>query len=227
MINLINDDCLKHLKKFEDNQFELAIVDPPYGLAQAGAHTHISGKRKLYHDKMENWDVKPSQEYFDELRRVSKNQIIFGMNYFMDMLPPSRCFIVWDNQIRGLSFSQAELAWASFPQMSKVFSLSNRQLDRIHRCQKPVELYKWILLNYANKGDKILDTHLGSGSIAIACHDLEYDLTAFEISEEYYLDARSRLHIHQRQLKLNLFDENCTAEPDDSYEFSTWSDMHT
>ena len=202
MIKLYQEDCLPKLRSFEDNQFSLAIVDPPYGLAEAGAYTHISGSRKLYEDKMERWDNRPSQEYFDELRRVSQNQIIFGMNYFMDMLPPSRCFIVWDNLNRGLSFSQAELAWASFERMSKVCTLSNRQPDRIHRCQKPVDLYKWILINFASEGETILDTHLGSGSIAIACHELGYDLTAFEINKEYFNNAKSRLELHQRQLKI-------------------------
>ena len=202
MINLYNTDCLEALRQMKDNQYSLAIVDPPYGLAEAGAHSHISGKRKLYHDKLESWDTRPSKEYFDQVRRVSENQIIFGMNYFMDMLPPSRCFIVWDNLQRGLSFSQSELAWASFPQMCKVIRLSNTQPDRIHRCQKPVALYEWILSNYAKEGDTILDTHLGSGSIAIACHNMRYSLDAYEINTEYFEAAKARLKEHQRQLQL-------------------------
>lgn len=202
MIRLFNGDCMEALHRMEDDQYDLAIVDPPYGLAESGAHTHISGTRKLYHDKMKDWDVRPTQAYFNELRRVSKNQIIFGMNYFMDMLPPSRCFVVWDTTQRGLSFSQSELAWASFNQMCKVVRISNNQPDRIHRCQKPVDLYEWLLSTYAKKGDKILDTHLGSGSIAVACHNMGYDLDAYEINTEYYEAAKARLELEQRQMRL-------------------------
>jgi site-specific DNA-methyltransferase (adenine-specific) len=203
-IKLYNKDCLDAMREMEDNEFDLAIVDPPYGLREAGAHSHISGTRKLFYDldKYESWDKKPSQLYFDELRRVSKNQIIFGMNYFSDMLPPSRCFIVWDNLNRGLSFSQAELAWCSFKQMSKVVRMSSRQLDRIHRCQKPVDLYLWIMSRYAQPGDKILDTHLGSGSSALAAHDLGFDFVGYEIDTEYYEKAQDRLQQHQKQLTL-------------------------
>lgn len=202
MINLYNADCLEAMKSMNDNQYDLAIVDPPYGLAESGAHSHISGSRKLYSDKMEKWDQRPDQEYFDQLLRVSKNQIIFGMNYFIDKLPVSRCFIVWDTTQRGLSFSQAELAWSSFPEMCKVVRISNNQPDRIHRCQKPIRLYEWILSNYAKQGDQILDTHLGSGSIAIACHNMRFDLDAFEINSEYYQAAKDRLQDHQNQLQL-------------------------
>ena len=204
-INLHNSDCLEALRTFKDDQFDLVIADPPYGLAESGAHTHISATRKLYSDKMADWDKRPTQEYFDQIRRVSKNQIVFGMNYFMDMLPPSRCFIVWDNCNRGLSFSQAELAWASFPQMSKVFKHNSSNPSRIHRCQKPVPLYMWLLKTYAPKGSTILDTHLGSGSIAIAVHempDMEYTLTGYELNTEYYDNAVNRLHLRQNQLKL-------------------------
>ena len=204
-INLHNTDCLEALRTFKDNQFDLCIADPPYGLEEAGAYSHISATRKLYTDKMADWDKRPTQEYFDEVRRVSKNQIIFGLNYFMDMLPPSRCFIVWDNCNRGLSFSQAELAWASFPQMSKVVKINSSQPNRIHRCQKPVALYRWLLDTYAPKGSSILDTHLGSGSIALAVHGMDlhkYSLTAYEINKEYYENAVHRLQLYQDQLKL-------------------------
>ena len=202
MIRLFNEDCMKAFASIKDNEYDIAIVDPPYGLSESGAYTHISGRRKLYHDKMKNWDVRPTQAYFDELRRVSKNQIIFGMNYFMEMLPSSRCFVVWDTKQRGLSFSQSELAWASFDQMCKVVRISNNQPDRIHRCQKPVELYEWLLSTYAEEGNKILDTHLGSGSIAVACHNLGYSLDGYEINAEYFDAAQKRLHEHQRQLQL-------------------------
>lgn len=201
-VKYYNRDCMEAMASMEDNKFDLAIVDPPYGLAEAGAHTHISGTRKLYSDDMASWDVRPSQEYFDEVRRVSKNQIIFGMNYFMDLLPPSRCFIVWDTKQRGLSFSQSELAWASFEEMCKVVRLSNTQPERIHRCQKPVALYEWLLDNYAKPGDKILDTHLGSGSIGLACHNQGFYFEGYEVNRLYYNSAVDRLLEHQQQLKL-------------------------
>ena len=199
-MNLYNLDCLNKLKEYCDNHFDLAICDPPYGLAQAGAYTHISGKRKLYHDKMEKWDTRPTQEYFDEVRRVSKNQLFFGMNYFSEMLPPTRNFVVWDNCNRGLSFSQAELIWGSFKQMSKVIKISSRQKNRIHRCQKPVALYKWILETYSSKNEKILDTHLGSGSIVLACLELGFnDFTGFEINKEYFEACINRIETYKEQ----------------------------
>ena len=120
----------------------------------------------------------------------------------MDMLPPSRCFVVWDTTQRGLSFSQSELAWASFNQMCKLVRISNNQPARIHRCQKPVALYEWLLSTYAKKGDKILDTHLGSGSIAVACHNMSYDLDGYEINTKYYEAAKARLELEQRQMRL-------------------------
>ena len=150
-INLYNTDCMQALRQMSDNEYDLAIVDPPYGLSESGAHTHTTGRHKLYSDvvKMKQWDTKPPAEYFDELRRVSRHQIIWGMNYFVDMLPASRCFIVWDKHLKNrLSFSEAEIAYASFNRMSKIVSVPAHQPDRIHRCQKPVQLYEWLLHNY-------------------------------------------------------------------------------
>ncbi len=203
-INLYNTDCMQALRDMPDNMYDLAIVDPPYGLSESGAHTHTTThtKGKKYARELKHWDIKPPREYFDELRRVSKNQIIFGMNYFMDMLPPSRCYVVWDTCTRGLGFSQCELAWASFPEMCKYIRVNKTQINRIHRCQKPVQLYEWILQNYAKQGDRILDTHLGSGSIAVACHNTGHSLDAYEIDAEYFAAASARLHEHQRQIKL-------------------------
>jgi site-specific DNA-methyltransferase (adenine-specific) len=179
----------------------LAIVDPPYGLGDSVVNS--GGRFKRYHNKNGNWDNSiPTNEYFNELFRVSKNQIIWGGNYFN--LPKNKCFIIWDKQQpEGVSFAMAEYAWASFDSVAKIFKKRTQgQENRFHPTQKPVALYKWILDKYAKQGDKILDTHLGSGSIAIACHDYGFDLTACELDKEYYNAALRRLNDHQLQQKL-------------------------
>ncbi len=201
MIDLNNQDCLEAMRQMTDNQFDLAIVDPPYGLGDAVVNS--GGRFKRYENKNGNWDKDiPSQEYFDELFRISKNQIIWGGNYFP--LPPSKCFIVWDKkQPQGVSFAMAELAWASFEKVAKIFRHRTQgQEGRFHPTQKPVKLYEWLLDNYAEEGQTILDTHLGSGSIALACHNRGFDLTAFEIDKEYFEAAKKRLEIHQAQLTM-------------------------
>lgn len=203
-ITLYNDDCMNVMKTFKDKQFDLAIVDPPYGLGKKLAHSG-NGKNALskfsyeFHNK--EWDNKtPDTEYFQELLRVSKNQIIWGGNYFN--LPPTRCFICWDKMVYIPSMSRVELAWTSFDRLPKLVQINNTDKNRIHLTQKPVALYKWLLQNYANKGDKILDTHFGSLSIGIACHDLEFELTAIELDKDYYDAGKKQLIEHQRQLKL-------------------------
>ena len=201
MIDLKNMDCLEAMKQMDDNQFDLAIVDPPYGLGKSVVNS--GGRFKRYENKNGNWDLEiPSNEYFKELFRVSNNQIIWGGNYFP--LPPHKCFIVWDKkQPQGVSFAMAELAWVSFDKVAKIFRHRTQgQEQRFHPTQKPVKLYEWILDNYANEGDKILDTHLGSGSIALACHNRGFDLTGFEIDSEYYNNAIERLRVHQSQLTI-------------------------
>ena len=200
-IELNNQDCLEAMRQMTDNQFDLAIVDPPYGLGKAVVNS--GGRFKRYENKNGNWDTDiPSQEYFDELFRISKNQIIWGGNYFP--LPPSKCFVVWDKkQPQGVSFAMAEFAWASFDKVAKIFRYRTQgQEGRFHPTQKPVKLYEWILDNYAEEGQTILDTHLGSGSIALACHNRGYSLTAFEIDKEYFEAAKKRLEIHQAQLTM-------------------------
>ena len=168
--------------------------------------THGRGKlknRMLNNGGVEKWDIKPNNEYFTELFRVSKNQIIWGGNYFG--LKGSRGFVIWDKEQPFPNFSAAEYAWMSFQVVSKIFKLpATRTGDeiKVHPTQKPVKLYKWLLDNYADKGSKILDTHLGSGSIAIACHDYKFDLTACEIDTDYYNSALKRLKIAQSQTKL-------------------------
>lgn len=200
-IELNNQDCLEVMRQMTDNQFDLAIVDPPYGLGKAVVNS--GGRFKRYENKNGNWDTDiPSQEYFDELFRISKNQIIWGGNYFP--LPPSKCFVVWDKkQPQGVSFAMAEFAWASFDKVAKIFRYRTQgQEGRFHPTQKPVKLYEWLLDNYAEQGQTILDTHLGSGSIALACHNRGYSLTGFEIDKEYFDAARKRLEIHQAQLTM-------------------------
>ena len=201
MIDLKNQDCLEAMRQMTDNQFDLAIVDPPYGLGKAVVNS--GGRFKRYENKNGNWDTDiPSKEYFDELFRISKNQIIWGGNYFP--LPPSKCFIVWDKkQPQGVSFAMAEFAWASFDKVAKIFRYRTQgQEGRFHPTQKPVKLYEWLLDNYAEEGQTILDTHLGSGSIALACHNRGYSLTGFEIDKEYFDNACERLRVHQSQLTM-------------------------
>ena len=202
MIKITNEDNMKLMSRYKDNYFDLAIVDPPYGIG-AGKMTMGKGSRN---DKRKNilksWDNEiPTVEYFKELFRISKNQIIWGGNYFN--MKPSRCILIWDKMDYNSDFASAELAWTSFDKVVKTFRHarnSGNKYYKIHPTQKPVKLYEWLLMNYAKEGDKILDTHLGSGSIAIACHNLEYDLTACELDTDYYNDAMKRLKEHQSQL---------------------------
>jgi site-specific DNA-methyltransferase (adenine-specific) len=196
---------MKLMGRYEDNHFDLAIVDPPYGIG-ASEMTMGSGRNKKY-TKGKKWDNEtPNKEYFNELVRVSKNQIIWGGNYFD--LPLTKSWIFWDKGIYGdCDFADGELAWTSFKKVLRVAQIRYKgflgaDLQRIHPTQKPVKLYKWLLKNYANEGDKILDTHLGSGSIAIACHDLGFDLTACELDTEYYNAAMKRIEDHKKQLQL-------------------------
>jgi site-specific DNA-methyltransferase (adenine-specific) len=203
-IKLYNADCMEVMKTFKDKQFDLAIIDPPYGL---GKRTTDGGSKKNSQTKFmkdirrSNWDDKtPDKSYFDELFRISKNQIIWGGNYFD--LPPHRTFIVWDKMTYVPTMSQVELAWTSFDSPARLKQINSTQLDRFHPTQKPVKLYKWILQNYAKEGDTILDTHFGSLSIGIACHDMKFDLTAIELDKDYYEQAKQRLINHQRQLTI-------------------------
>ena len=220
-ITLYNDDCMNVMKTFKDKQFDLAIVDPPYGINFDG-NTTVKGKAgkadtfsSVQHHEKKGWDtVRPTNEYFTELQRVSKNQIIWGGNYFADLLPPSRGWIFWDKKItnaNNMNFSDGELAWTSFNCILRRFTydwigfgyLNNKTGEKkIHPTQKPIKLYKWILMNYAKEGDKILDTHFGSLSIGIACHDLGFELTAIELDKDYYEAGKKRLIEHQMQLTI-------------------------
>jgi site-specific DNA-methyltransferase (adenine-specific) len=198
-ITITNEDNMLLMARYPDNYFDLAIVDPPYGIDINSSGTHFKEKYEI-----KDWDkATPNDEYFKELKRVSKNQIIWGGNYFLDRLGNCKCFIVWDKKIaEDMSFAMCEMAWTSFKNGAKIYNKTATQLNRIHPTQKPVELYKWLLDKYAKENDKILDTHLGSGSIAIACHDYGFELTACELDKEYYDKAIQRIQNHVSQQKL-------------------------
>lgn len=196
MIEITNEDNMELMARYEDNYFDLAIVDPPYGIGISK-----NPVRQLHEKKQWDNDI-PTKEYFDELFRVSKNQIIWGGNYFD--LPPTQGFFIWDKkQPHDFSLAMCEYAWSSIQKPAKMWTLSVlKETNKIHPTQKPVQLYEWLLMNNAKKGDKILDTHLGGGSIAIACHKLGFDLVACEIDKEYFDEANKRLKIAQMQTKL-------------------------
>jgi len=203
-INLHLGDCLEAMRAMPDNAYELAIVDPPYGININNNMGRRKGQKHSGYKKVE-WDSQtPSQEYFDELKRVSANQIVWGANYMIDKIQtPSACWLMWDKGFsEDVSFAQYELAWTSFSSSAKKFDKNPNQPNRIHPTQKPVKLYEWLLDNYAKEGDRILDTHLGSGSIALACHNRGYSLDAYEIDKEYYNAAKERLRVHQSQLTI-------------------------
>lgn len=200
-ITLHHRDCVEAMREMEDNSFDLAIVDPPYQIDTINPYQGggIMKNRALNSDKkIKLWDVAPSQEYFEELMRVSKNQIIWGGNYFD--LPPTRCVIAWDKVQPWTNFSQWEMAWTSYSKPAALFKFDNRTGGKIHPTQKPVRLYEWILERFATKGDTILDTHFGSGSNGIACHNMGYELTSFEIDGDYVSRAVDRIRTHQLQL---------------------------
>ena len=202
MINIYNKDCLKAMKEMSDNEFDLAIVDPPYGI---GDKFKGGKSAKMNFNEVVNkgWDIKPpSRDYFIELKRISKNQIIWGSNYFD--LPPTQGFLIWNKkQPHDFSLAMCEYAWSSIQKPAKMWSLSVlKERGKIHPTQKPVELYEWMLINNAKEGNKILDTHLGSGSIAIACHNLGYDLEGYELDKDYYEAASKRLKDHQSQIRM-------------------------
>lgn len=184
------------MARYSDSFFDLAIVDPPYGILNK---TKRGGDKKFNMEEYTKWDIKPDKNYFKELFRVSKNQIIWGGNYFGHLwnnCEYNKCFIIWDkNQPEALNnFSMAEMAWTSFDLPSKIFRYSVRKnRNKIHPTQKPVELYEWILKLFAKNGDKILDTHLGSGTIVAACYNREFDLIACEISPDYYEKALKKI----------------------------------
>ena len=206
-ITLYNADCMEVMKQFKEKEFDLAIVDPPYGLGDRltdGGHKKnpMEKYRKSYEQK--RWDVAPNSEYFCELFRVSKNQIIWGGNYFA--LPPTRGIICWDKLQMMPTFSRWEYGWTSFDKPSKTYEQRSQENEekRFHPTQKPVKLYEWLLRNYAKEGDRILDTHFGSLSIGIACEKLGFELTAIELDKDYYQMAKKRLLDYKKQLTIEF-----------------------
>lgn len=189
---MLNLDCMDYMKNCKDNEFDLAIVDPPYGRNSLdGTKTAKYGIKRN-----DNWDLnRPDKNYFNELFRISKNQIIWGGNYFISELYDTKCVIIMDKSNIPDTFktmSPIELAWTSFNKPSKIFRVNTNTKNRIHPTQKPVKLYDWLLNNYSNPGDKIIDTHGGSGSSAIACHFLDLDMVWIELDQNYYKSACQR-----------------------------------
>lgn len=203
-----NIDCIEGMKHYPDNYFDLAIVDPPYGIDRGGQPETFTKnpKHKRKQHAQKDWDKsRPNYEYYIELFRVSKNQIIWGANYFTDFLPPSMGWIFWDKG-QKLTMSDGELAYTSFDRALRSFTLNRCHIAEgggsIHPTQKPIRLYKWLLENYATKGDKILDTHLGSGSSRIAAFQLGFDFVGFEIDKDYFNDEAKRFEKITSQLTM-------------------------
>lgn len=218
LLDLRLADCMNVMREFPDKHFDLAIVDPPYGIGESGKTNHTRGKlakAKTYKAFAGGDAEPPSLEYFYELRRVSRNQIIWGANHFIDRMPwPSSCWVVWDKLNGETDFADCEIAWTSFSSAIRRFAFRwqgmlqgnmSEKERRIHPTQKPVALYNWLLERYAKPGDKILDTHMGSGSIAIACHYRKHPLVACELDPDYYQAALARIERETRQL--TLFDK--------------------
>jgi site-specific DNA-methyltransferase (adenine-specific) len=202
---ITNEDNMLLMSRYPDNYFDLAIVDPPYGIGHSLLSGEKRGSKFVRTEKHVEWDIIPKKEYFEQLFRVSKNQIIWGGNYFLDYLPATRGMLIWD-KIQIFSGADFEFAWTSFDTSAKAFRMSRIEaygnINKIHPTEKPVDLYKFCLDKFAKEGDKILDTHLGSGSIAIACHDYKYNITACELDTEYYTKAMERINNHVAQQSL-------------------------
>lgn len=201
-ITYTNEDCMIGMARYPDKYFDLAIVDPPYGIGEDGGkfRDRKGGGNRVLPKK--SWDnERPPIEYFHELQRVSQNQIVWGGNYFADRLPASRCWLYWQ-KLMGGDFSDGELAWTSFDKVVKEFMYCNKYHGKVHPTQKPVALYKWLLKNYGKQGDKILDTHVGSASSLIACHDMGFDAVGFELDKDYFDKSTQRLQDFMRQPKL-------------------------
>jgi len=204
-ITITNEDNMQLMARYPDKYFDWICIDPPYGLGNRLSDGAGKLKKtlmaKLYKDK--DWDVLPTKGFWEEVFRVSKNQIIFGANYFLEYLPNTRGFVCWDKSQYMPTLSACELVWTSLDKPSKIMKKSNKDLDRFHPTQKPIYVYKY-MFDYCKiqDRDKILDTHLGSGSIAIACHDYGFNLTACELDKEYYDSAVKRIEQHVSQQKL-------------------------
>ena len=216
-VELLHIDCMEYMKGLDDNAFELAIVDPPYGIGESGKTNSTRSciaESKDYKSFAGDDLLAPDSDYFDQLKRVSKNQIIWGANHFIDNLPfmcNSPCWIVWDKDNGANDFADCELAWGSFKTAVRRYKFTwhgmiqgnmKKKEHRIHPTQKPVSLYNWLLTNYAKEGDKILDTHLGSGSSAIAAHYGGFDFVGCELDEDYYRASVERFNNETKQESL-------------------------
>ena len=205
--HLYNMDCMEGMKQFPDKYFDLAVVDPPYGIDKA---FHVTSRIRKYGQTKTANDDKPKEEYFEELFRISKNQIVFGYNHISDMLPPTKEFLFWYKHQPVDTYSDGELAWTSFKKTAKCFDFpffggyGADKDGRIHPTQKPVALYTWIFNLYAKPGDKILDTHLGSGSSRIAAYDAGLDFVGCEIDKGYFDAQEERFLTHTAQENLFL-----------------------
>jgi site-specific DNA-methyltransferase (adenine-specific) len=200
---MIHGDCMDVMSEIGEKEIPLSIVDPPYGIG-ADNMTGGAGKNKQW-KKGKDWDSgTPDKTYFDKLFIVSKNQIIWGGNYFFDFLQSTKSYMIWDKQNDGRDFAESEFAWSSFDEVARTFRMRPMGLDggKIHPTQKPVALYKWLLSRYAKHGELILDTHGGSGSIVIACHDLGHPIIWVEKDADYYRDAVARYKTHASQAVL-------------------------
>ena len=204
-----NEDNMLMMARYPDDYFDLALVDPPYGIERFKKVTDTPSEKDVHAKRFQKMglvnDTKPSKEYWKELFRVSKHQIVFGANNFT--MPESEYFLIWDKKQAMPNFARCEYAWVSMSlkKPAKICEYSihkHNQVDKIHQTQKPIYLYEWILMNYAKEGDKILDTHRGSASLDIACHNLGFDLVTCELDKDYFNDGNKRLKQHQNQLKM-------------------------
>lgn len=208
-------DCLAYMKTIPDKHFDLAICDPPYQLKKSSVQGSGKLKTRTLNKHDMSWDIAPPPEYWQELFRISKNQIVWGGNYFD--LPPTRCFICWDKVQPWENFSQVEYAWTSFDSPAQLFRFDNRTGNKIHPTQKPVELYAWLLRKYAKPGDRIFATMIGSGSSRIAAYKMGFDFVGCELDKEYFDKGCERFNreckgeyvtLSGRKVKeLTLFDE--------------------
>jgi len=207
MTELLNIDCMEYMATCEDNAFDLAIVDPPYGINVNVSMGRRKGQKHSGHHKFAGGDIEPpNADYFKELRRVSKNQIIWGANHFISKMPQpadSPCWVMWDKGFSDeVTFAQFEMAWTSFSSTCKKFDKSPNDPSRIHPTQKPVKLYEWLLSNYAKEGDRILDTHGGSMSSMIACHYGGFDAVCCELDKDYFEAGKLRFEKETSQLAM-------------------------
>lgn len=219
MSEFILGDCMQGMREYPDKYFDLAIVDPPYDGVTKGGYMRNKGAGGVARIRPK-YDITifsqepPGEEYFQELRRVSKNQVIWGGNYFTKYLPPSQCWVVWDKvKPPGIKYADCELAWTSFDKGAKLFQFAwngmiqgnmKQKEKKIHPTQKPVALYRWLLSNLAKEGDLILDTHVGSASSLIACEQMGFEYVGYEIHEGYYNEAVKRLEEERRQIRFEF-----------------------